>query len=82
MAVLTDQEKVDIIRSSMDNITDPTWTRGEVYAAIQAIEDVFENARPALNTAINAATSPAVLPSDFKTALVKNWLRSKFGRGG
>ena len=59
------------------------YTKPNLNAAAQAVENYFETtARAALNTAINAATAPLVLPAPVKAALVKHYLRQKFERGG
>lgn len=57
------------------------YTKAQISAAAQAIEDTFENARPTVNAAINAATSPLVLPPSVKSGLVRWVLLQKFTRG-
>ncbi len=49
-------------------------------AALQAIEDWFEDNRSGIATAINTATSPTVLTGPEKKALVKAFLQFKLDR--
>lgn len=56
------------------------YTKPQINAALQAVEDWFENARPVLNGSINAATLPFILTPEQKRQLVKFWLLQKFGR--
>ena len=56
------------------------YTKPQINAALQAVEDTFEGLRPTLNTAINTATAPLVLTAAQKRLLVKFWLQQKAGR--
>lgn len=54
------------------------YTKAEVNAAAQAIEDYFESSRSAFNTQINLATAPLVLDDDVKRQLIRYTLIEKF----
>jgi hypothetical protein len=55
-----------------------TWS-----LAYQAIEDWFSSAatQNAISNAIDAATTPVVIPNPEKRKLVKWWLRNRADRG-
>ena len=86
MAVLT-RDQLDSIRVQLEASPAGIATGGSAKslwnAAIQAVEDYFENtARAGINSAVNTATSPTVLSAAQKKAIVVYWLLSKFNRGG
>lgn len=82
MAVLTSDQLCDIRRDLAREFAAVGYTKAEVNAALQAIEDWFEANRASLGSAINAGTAPFVFTNPQKVALVKYWLRKKFERGG
>jgi hypothetical protein len=57
---------------------DIPWDRIQITAAIQAIEDYWENtARAGLNTAINSAVSGYTFTAAQKKIIGRHWLRHK-----
>lgn len=60
-----------------------TWTKAQVNAAFQALEDTFSSAgvQNAFSSAIDTALSPATATNAQKRALIKFWLRNRFERG-
>lgn len=48
------------------------WTKGEAHAALQAIDDLVESNRAAINNAIESA-APGVFTADEKLLLIKAW---------
>lgn len=83
MAILTSDELCAIRRHlQTGNAVAINYTKAQVNAATQAIEDWFEANRASLAAAINAATDPFVFTNAQKLQLVKHWLRQKFERGG
>lgn len=82
MAVLTNEEKARIGRRFSDQ-HGGVGRRSDLYAAIQAIEDWFEDGRAALSGKIDDAVSVVVTYTNpQKKTLVKHWLNEKFRRGG
>lgn len=82
MAVLTALE-LDEVRRKATNKTVYNYTKSVLNVAIQAIEDYWENtAKAGFNTAINTATSPAVLTVAEKRWLFAYWMGQKMGREG
>lgn len=82
MAVL-DSPTRDTLRQSIANdIRAIPWTKPQLNAAMQAIEDVFGGAaiQQALSDALDAALSPSATPAQ-KRLLVKAWLRNRAERG-
>jgi hypothetical protein len=78
MAVLTPTQLDKIRQEVCRNVTDVNFTKPQINAAIQAVEDWFEANRPAISTAINTATSPLVLTVAQKKQVVAYWLLYKF----
>lgn len=58
------------------------YTKAQIDAAVQAVEDFFEANRAGMSTAINTATAPLVLTVAQKKELVRQWLIHKFNAGG
>lgn len=79
MAVLTATERAQLRRAVAQTVTSVPWTKAQINAAVQAIEDFFENNRAALGAAIEAA-APGVFNAPLKQRLVKYWLQQKYGR--
>lgn len=82
MAILIPDQLAELRRETAKDQPTINWTKPQINAAIQAIEDFFENNRAALNGAINAGTAPFIFPNPIKAMLVKAWLKQKFDRGG
>lgn len=83
MATLTATELAELRLACASSQATVGYTKAQINAALQAIEDWFENtARAALNTTINTATSPLVLSAPVKKILVAHYLRQKFAREG
>jgi len=88
MAILTARQ-LDEVRQALvreltaDGVTGINFTKPQVNAAIQAVEDVLTGAalQTALSNAMNTATSPLVLTAAQKKLLVRWVLRSRFDRG-
>ena len=83
MATLTAAEK-DELRQRLARVTDGkvSWTRPQINAVFQAIEDWWE--RPATQAAVAAAIDAAVpgLGAGQKKAVVAVWSRQKSRRDG
>lgn len=85
MAVLTAEQLAEIRRAVAAESDPPiTWTKAQIDAATQAIEDWWIANAVSLNTTINAATVPLGITFTIaqKTRIGKFWLLSKFQRGG
>ncbi len=84
MAILSAPEQAELRRQIAAELPAVDFTKPQVNAAFQAIEDWFEANRASLSTAINAATVPAgyTFTAAQKRILVAYWLRQKFGREG
>lgn len=79
MAILT-TDQLAVLRRSAFPAENATWTKAEVNAALQAIEDYFETtARAGLGAAIEAA-APGRFSNARKKRLVAYWLLQKFDR--
>lgn len=85
MAILTSADLTDV-RRLIDRARSVAinYTKPQANAAIQAVEDWFEDNRAALSAAIDAATEPLgiTLTNPQKREFVKQWLTDKFQRGG
>lgn len=81
MATLTSDQLAQI-RQGIAATETVNFTKSDINAAIQKVEDVFETNRIALGTAINTATSPLVLTTSQKKAVVREWCKYKFNIGG
>lgn len=87
MAALTTSEKADlrngVERSCVANAVPIAYTKAQIDAAFQAIEDVWESnaLKNAISNAIEGAAS-GVFTVAQKKRLVAYWLRQKFGREG
>lgn len=81
MAVLTDDETT-VIRQSLAQGETPNWTKAQINAAAQAVEDILVGAtlQTAISNAINTATSPVVLTATQKRRLVAFVLERKYRR--
>jgi len=80
MAPLTDPER-DELRQMLAGAVTPTWTKPQINAALQAVEDWFETARAGAGAAIEAA-APGVFSPANKRRLLVAWLRQKLRREG
>lgn len=79
MAVLNGDELAELRQRMASKRAAVTWTKPQVNAALQAIEDVFEASRASFGTAIEAAV-PGVFNALQKKALVAHYLGQKSGR--
>lgn len=82
MAVLT-TEQLGRLRMGVQTEGDAAiWLSTDMDAAVQAIEDTWEEIQPQLFTAIDNATDPLVFSNAMKKKLGRWWLRQRFDRGG
>jgi len=81
MAILTANELVAIRRQCAAERATVNYTKAQINAALQAIEDFFEASRASLGAAIETA-APGKFNVAEKRQLVKFWLAHKFGAGG
>jgi len=79
MATLTGVQLAEVRQEAARAAGVVTWTKPQANAALQAVEDWFEANRAALGAAVEAA-APGVFGAAHKRALLKYWLRQKFGR--
>jgi len=84
MAILSAQERAELRQKVAAKLSTVGYTKPQVNAALQGIEDWFEANRASLSTAINAATTPLgyTFSAAEKKLLVAFWLLQKFGREG
>lgn len=84
MAVLTSRQLAAvrrIIAEKLDYDIDTTgWTAPQINGAIQFLEDWYESQKPVINAGLNAATTPTVLTSRIKKAMVIEFIRLKLDR--
>jgi hypothetical protein len=81
MAVLTASELAEL-RNGVANSGTQSWTRAQVNAALQAVEDYFEDtARAGFGSAIEAA-APGVFTNAQKKRIGAYWLLQKYRREG
>lgn len=81
MAVLDSLQLAEVRRAYADRRGPGVdFTKPQVNAAIQAIEDWFEANRATLAAAIDAATAPYVFPAAQKKLLAAMWLDHKSRR--
>lgn len=82
MAVLTADDLLTMRQGCAREIS-VNYTKPQINAALQAIEDVFDSAavQNAISSAINTATSPLVLTAGQKRTLVKWYLYNRYVRG-
>ncbi len=80
MAQLTTEENEELTREVARSSRGVPWTRPQVKAAFQAIEDEFENIRPQLAAAIDFALAPVTTTGAEKKRLVTAYLLQKAGR--
>jgi len=83
MAILTKRQLDDVRQALVGELKEANFTKPQVNAAIQAVEDVLTGGalQTALSNAMNTATSPLVLTATQKKLLVRWVLRSRFDRG-
>lgn len=80
MAVLTANELAALRRDVARDLATVNFSKVEVNAALQGVEDWFELNRASLSTAINTATTPFVFSAAQKKLLVAYWLLLKAGK--
>ena len=83
MAVLTPQELSDHRQQLYQFVAENArnFSKPQLHAAFQAVEDRFEAVRASFGTAIETA-APGVFTAPQKAQIVKAWLEIKFRRGG
>jgi len=81
MAILIADELAELRRSCASERATVDYTKPQINAALQAIEDWFEANRASLGAAIEAA-APTKFNATEKRRLVKFYLQQKFTRGG
>jgi hypothetical protein len=80
MAVLTAAQLTELRQGVARGVTSINYTKAQANAALQALEDYFENtARAGFSSAIEAA-APGVFTNAQKKQLGKYWLLQKAGR--
>lgn len=97
MAVLTAEQLTLIRQACAADAPAVNYTKAQINAALQAIENVFDGDAPILRAEIavagtpfkqflagriDAATAPFVFTNPQKQLIARFWLRSKFERGG
>ena len=68
------------IRRKVAKGRNPNWSKAQLDAAAQAVEDRLVNSAGVISADIDTATSPLVLPAGVKKALVAYVLENKFLR--
>ena len=81
MAVLSSDQLTDM-RKKMAVGETVVWTKPQLNAALQAIEDWYETNKVAIGTAIDVATAPLVFTAAQKKKLGAYWLLQKASREG
>lgn len=84
MSILTPDELTPIRRAVAEE-TDSSidWSKTQINAAVQAVENFAEARIPQISAAIDAATVPFgyTFSGPRKIAIIKYWLKSKYDRG-
>mgnify|MGYP001605685944 FL=1 len=78
MVVLTVADLVPIRQACAKKVA-VNYTKPQINAAVQAVENWFEANRAGLSGVIDTATAPLVLSGAQKKAIVAYWLNYKFG---
>lgn len=83
MATLTADELVELRRGVSDGLATVNYTKVQINAVLQAIEDLWESpgTKNAFNNAIEGS-APGTFTVAQKKKIVAYWLRQKFGREG
>ncbi len=82
MAILTIEQLTEL-RQGVERENDiATWSKADLNAAVQAIEDKWGTIQAELSTAIDVATAALVFSNPMKKKIGKYWLRQRFDRGG
>lgn len=80
MATLTATQLAELRRGCAGAVVAVNYTRAQINAGLQAIEDYYETtARAGFGSAIEAA-APGVFTNAQKKQLGKFWLFQKYGR--
>lgn len=83
MATLTADQLTDLRQACANGQAIPVnYTKPQINAALQAIEDWMEANKASLSQAINTATDPFVFTAAQKKELGRYWFKQKFERGG
>lgn len=83
MAALTDQERQDLWGLLNRNTPEQTWTKPQINAALQAVEDLMEQpaTRTQVGNAIEAA-APGAFNAAVKQQIFLTWASSYTRRKG
>lgn len=79
MATISSSE-LQSIRNACAETQTVNYTKTQINAAAQAIEDLIVSSASSISTAINSATSPLTLSAAQKKKLVAEVLKSKYER--
>ena len=82
MTVLSAEQLTELRQEMARDDSVVNWSKVQINAACQAVEDQIEGFKAPINSAINTAMSPVVMPNATKKKLVKFYFRQKFNRGG
>jgi hypothetical protein len=80
MAILSPSELTDLRQRCAANVNTLSWTKAEVNAALQALEDWFDTSGRADAAAAMEAAAPGVFTNPQKRLIGKYWLLQKSGR--
>ena len=82
MAALTRDQQIEACIELWRRGSQITYSKVQLGAALQAVEDWFEANRATLSAAINAATAPLTLTAAQKKSLLLFYMRQKVRREG
>lgn len=80
MATLSASELQDIRNGCAASNPAVGYTKAQINAAAQAVEDFLTNNSATVSTAINTATSPLVMSAALKKEIVAQVCQKKFQR--
>ena len=80
MAVLTTEELVGLRREVARRLTEVSWTKSQMNAAVQALEDASSVVRDTLAAAIGGAAGGPTLDDAQKDAVILSWMGQRLLR--
>lgn len=80
MAVISAAQLTPLRQEAERGVGTVPWTKPQINAALQAVEDHFESVKSGFVTAIETAV-PGVFSLAQKREIVKFWLRYKLSAG-
>lgn len=84
MATLDGSQLGELMRRVQDLIAERgltiNFTKAQLYAALQVMEDWYEAEKAAVSVLLNTATSPLTLTAGQKKAIGRAFLEQKFKR--